>query len=405
MGQSAHPGLRAAWTSALSAVGLVLTAGFLTGCSSSVASAPTVLQGLISTTVVHTDGTTSVGRDGMRLRRGDVVRTGVGGRAELVTSGRLVYVGSQAAVQVLDGAHQQLLHGATVVNALHGPQLRLDVATLDVTTPAGSAVRAERSVVVRIGTLAGAAGVTSSSGRRLTVPALHQAMVGGDALPDSTTPLRLTDDDGEALTVPDLVRDDETLNGVAAGIDTTGGGTARAVDAAWHGPLAPTPSGAGRSERLLPALIAAAGPSRGELGRYDTAVADRRAGGSWGVVARLVGVRSAGVVAALAAFERHQPAGHVTTVAQVLASARAATPGNPGSQPGNNGGGHHPGGNGGSPTPSPSPSPSSSGPVDDVLGTVDDTVGKVLSVLPTPTPTHTSGPAPLVSLPPLPLGP
>jgi hypothetical protein len=343
------------------------------------------------------------------------VRTGPGGRAELVTRSRVVYVGSQAAVQVVDGAHQVLRLGGVVANAQHGaPALDIEVGGLDVHTPSGSAVRAERSVTSRIGALAGASDVTTSAGRRLTIDPLHQTMVGGDALPDSTTPLRLTDDDGEAHAVPDLVRDDETLNGLARGIDSTGPSTTRVVQASWSGPLT-APAGVDRSERLLPAVIAATGPAAGADARYQRAVAYRKAGGSWGVIARLLGVPAQNVVATLAAFEKSQPPGRIGSVAAVLASAgvtdtaHTSHGGHNSDNNSGNGSGDNTGNGGGGPTPT--PSPSASGTVDQVLGTVDDTVGEVLSILPTPTPSPTSSkttilpvPVPSVSLPQLPIG-
>src|SRR4051812_3209340 len=124
MGQSAHPGRTRA---AIAAVGVV-AATTITGCSSSLASATTVLTGVTGASVVHKDGSTAAAVDGLRLRPGDVVRTGTGGRAELVTRARHVYVGSQASVQVLDGEHQQLRHGAMVVDAQGGSSLSLRVA-------------------------------------------------------------------------------------------------------------------------------------------------------------------------------------------------------------------------------------------------------------------------------------
>jgi len=308
--------------------------------------------------------------------------------------------------------------GGVVVNAQDGaPALDIEVGGLDVHTPSGSAVRAERSVTSRIGALAGPTEVTTSAGRRLTIDALHQAMVGGDALPDSTTALRLTDDDGEAHAVPDLVRDDETLNGLARGIDSTGPSTTRVVAASWSGPLT-APRGVGRSERLLPAVIAATGSPGGADARYRRAVDFRKAGGSWGVIAHLLGVPAQDVVATLAAFEKTQPPGRVGSVAAVLASAGLTgnaggshTGGNGGDNGGNGSGDNNNGGHG-SGGPSPSPSPSPSGTVDQVIGTVNDTVGDVLSILPTPTPTPSSSrqtiqlpvPVPSVNLPQLPTG-
>ena len=424
MGQTVHPGRRTGWTAAVTAAAVMGGGLLLSGCSSSVAEAATTLHQPVGVSVVHPDGAVTPGVEGLRVRPGDVVRTATDGRTELVTRSRVVYVGSQAGVQVVDGARQVLRSGAVVVDAQHGPGLDLNVASLTVSTPAGSAVRAERSVTVRVGTLAGTSRVSSSAGRRVTVPALHQTMVGGDALPDSTTPLRLTDDAGEAGAVPDLVRDDRTLTGLARGIDSTGGSTTRVVNASWDGPLT-APQGAGRSERLLPAVIASAGPRDAALALYRTAQRLRSAGGSWGVVARLVGVRASGVVAALAAFERSQPAGHVGSVRSILAGFATNGPGGggptvngPGGGPGTgssgNGGnnnGSNDNGGGGNPSPSPSPSPSGG-----VVGTVTDTVGTVLSILPSPSPTRTTGdgsgllpdpvasvPVPDVTLPGLPL--
>src|SRR4051794_6979255 len=206
MGQSAHPGRRAARRGTATTVAVALgAAATLTGCSSSLTAATTTLQGVVNATVVHRDGTAVTAINGLRLRAGDLVRTGLAGRAELVTRSRTVYVGSDASVEVVDGAHQELRHGAAVVDAQEGPGLALQVAGLSVAVAEGAATRAERSVTVRVGALAAATHIVSATGRSLTVPALHQVMVGGDALPDSTTPLRLTDDDGEARAVPDLV--------------------------------------------------------------------------------------------------------------------------------------------------------------------------------------------------------
>ena len=421
MGQTVHPGRRARGVALLAAGSLAATP-FVAGCSGSVASAPTTLRGLVAATVVHTDGSTRPGINGLRLRPGDVVRTGGGGRAELVTRDRVVYVGSTAAVQVVDGEHQVLRRGAVVADAQRGPDLDLAVASLDVTVSAGSATRAERSVTSRIAALAGPTDVRSSAGRRLTIDSLHQALVGGDALPDVTTPLRLTDDDGEAHAVPDLVRDDETLNGLAHGIDSTGPATARVITASAELGALSAPAGVGRSDRLLPAVIAATGSSSGAEQRYSRAVSYRKAGGSWGVIAHLLGVAARGVVATLAAFERTQPPGRIGSVAAVLASAGLGAGrtgigsgnGETNSSPRSHGHGSDEGGDSQGGGPSSSPTPSPSGPVGTVLGTVDDTVGEVLSLLPKPTPTPTPTrtattpklplPLPSVSLPRLPIG-
>jgi hypothetical protein len=386
MGQSAHPGrARVALT-----VAALAAATTVTGCSSSLKSATTVLTGVAAATVVHTDGSSAAAVPGLRLRPGDLVRTGAGGRAELVTRSRHVYLGSEASLQVLDGENQQLRHGALVVDAQHGSGLDLRVAGLDVSAPAGTAVRVERSVTVRLGALSGSTRVVSGTGRSLHVPALRQVIVGGDALPDSTAPLRLTDDDGEAHAVPDLVHDDEAINGLARGIDGTGSATASVVTASWHGPLTRTPSGVGRSERVLPVVIASAGPASDAIHRYRTAVALRSQGGSWGVVAHVLGVGSARVVDQLALLERTQKPGSIGDAQQVLAAIAQAAVGNgSGRGPGDGGGTDGNGNGGGNGGPHPSPSPSSS-PSQQPVDTIGQTVGKVLSLVPTPTGSPTS---------------
>jgi hypothetical protein len=149
---------------------------------------------------------------------------------------------------------------------------------------------------------------------------------------------------------------------------------------------------------LLPAVIAATGSAAGADQRYSRAVDYRKAGGSWGVIAHLLGVPAQNVVATLAAFERTQPPGQIGSVAAVLASVSAAGNGagggshGGGRDTGNNGGGQDTGTTGGhgSGGPAPTPSPSSGGgTVGQLVGTVDNTVGQVLSILPTPVPTPT----------------
>ena len=408
MGQSAHPGRTRA---AIAAVGVVVATS-LTGCSSSLASATTVLTAVVDASVVHADGSTAAAVDGLRLHSGDVVRTGSGGRAELVTRARHVYLGSQGSLQVVDGEHQQLRHGALVVDAQHGSGLTLDVAGLAVSAPAGTALRAERSVTVRLGALAGTSHVVSTTGRALDLAALHQVVVGGDALPDSTTPLRLTDDDGESHAVPALVHDDQSLVGLARGIDGSGAATARVVTTAWHGPSIHTPAGVARSEGVLPVVIAAAGPAAEAAHRYSSAVALRKAGGSWGVVAHLLGVGASRVVDELAVLQRTQTPGTLGNAQQILAAIAAGSgasgggaAGGGGSGGGNGGnsggGGTGGGGGGGGDNPRPSPSPSSS---QQPLDTVSQTVGQVLSLVPTPTATPTGLlPTSITSQLPLPL--
>src|SRR4051795_11732667 len=107
MGQTARN--RAKPTSRSSRAGAValacgLLAGTVTGCGSPLSAATTTLHGVVDASVVHANGVVVAAVEGLRLRRGDVVRTGPQGRAELRTRGRVVYEGSAAAVQMIDGA-------------------------------------------------------------------------------------------------------------------------------------------------------------------------------------------------------------------------------------------------------------------------------------------------------------
>jgi hypothetical protein len=378
MGQITHRGPSAA---AMVALGCVAST-VLVGCGGSVAGAPTTLLGVVEAQVVHANGSVVTGVNSLQLHRGDLVRTGPAGRAELHTRSRTVYIGSDSAVQVLDGARQNLRHGALVVDAKSGPGLALDVGDLAVQAPHGSAVRTERGVTTRVGTLIGRTDLTTDTGRSMQVPALSQVVVAGTALPDDASPLRLTDDDGEAHAAPSLVRDDLALNSLATGIDTTGRETIESVAAAWHGSLVATPVGVAHSEQVLPIVIAAAGQPKHPQDRYREAVALRTDGGSWGVIAHRLDTDSGQVLAALGLFERGASTGHVGSVPPSLrlftsvldnASSNAVST-TPSSRPSS-------GGHTSSPHPSPSPSATESG----LVGTVTDTINKVLKVLPTPT--------------------
>lgn len=392
MGQRAHPArARKGWVPALVASVVAAATVTLSGCTSSVASAPTVLERADQVSVVHSDGSTVDGVSGQRLRRGDVVRTGPSGRADLVTRARIVHVGSDASVRIANGARQELRHGAVVVDAQHGPGLELQAAGVTVTTPSGSAVRAERAVTVRVGTLAGSARLSSDTGRVLALPSLFQVVIGGDALPDSPSALRLTDDDGEARAVPQLVSDDESLSSLAAGIDAAGTSTTRLVTVSWNRPVDAVPAGMGGSEQVLPIVIASAAGGARETADYRKAVLWRKQGGSWGVVAHLLGVRAGSVVDVLAVLERSQPPGVVGSIPAVFAALNRAAllsgrrP-NGAARPGGSSGSGR--GAGGSPAPRPSPTDL----VRSARDTVSATVAQVLAILPTPTPPPTSSP-------------
>jgi hypothetical protein len=372
------------------------------------AQATTSLRDVSHAVVVSRLGAARPARDGMLVPPGSVVRTGRDGHATLVTRSRDVLLGAHAADQVVDGARQQLRTGTAVVDSVHGPGLRLDLAGDVLTVASGAATEAGRSVMVRVGSLQGAAVLQAPGGRRLVVPALHQAVATGDSLPVSTTPLQLSDSSSEATAAPLLVGDDEALRTLAHGIDSTEPAGLGTVDAAWRGDAVGVATPAVRSERALPVLIAMATPrSEGVLRtRLTRAATYRHAGASWGVVLHLLDGRSAAVLRAFDAVDSSPDgqlgAASAQTVASVTGGRRSAAGSRrSGGRPDRSGGGtRHRGGSSGNPRggspgqppgggspvsvpPVPTPTPA---PVQKLLKTVGGVVKGVVGLLPTPTP-------------------
>ena len=404
-GAARRPGLLvAALVTALTAaaVGVVLSRS-----DQPLSRAATTLAAVHDVTVIHPDGSHRRGRDGMRLAAGDVVRTASDGWAQLRTRSRITRLEGASVVAVQDGARQQLRTGSAVVDATHGPGLTLAVGDDTVQVPAGGATEADRSASIRVGQLAGAAELTGPAGRRLSVPALHQAAAAGDSLPTGSTPLRLTDDAAEAATAPRLVAEDLALRQLAAGVDRTGAATAGAVEASWTGRTAPMAAGVPRSEAVLPVVIADATWGGSRQQRYDHAVDWRRQGGSWGVVLELLGGRSGAVLAVFDSLSRKVAPGGIAAVTAALArggSRHARGGGGPstagGGATGATTGGHGTGagtgtrrtsggsGSAGPPTPAPSPS---QGLVGGLVTTTNHLLSGVLSLLPTPAPSASGG--------------
>jgi len=234
------------------------------------------------------------------------------------------------------------------------------------------AVRVDRGFSTRVSVYSGGARATTSD-RRLDVPRLHQAAVAGRALPDRPTPLRLTGDDWESLVIPAVTAADAELSQIARGIDRdvrlTDSSRVQVLPAVYRGALTELPSGAARSEALLPVAIGLAVDST----RVPRARQLRGEGGSWGVVAALVGARTASVSARLAQLlaEPGEQAA-LAPVAEAPASSGVGGPdpqpaGSPSPSPRPNG--PRPSGSQ-APSASPSPSPSSS----DVVDTIRDLI-------------------------------
>ena len=379
-------GLRAclAWTVSGAAL-----AALLSGCGGGGSSA-TRLAESADAQVVTAAGQSIAAHPGLTLHVGDEVRTGPGGAAVLVTGDRRAYLGGQGNYTVRGRSAGVLRHGAFVVDARHGPALA--VTSGPVTAQIGrSAVRVEHGFAVRVGVLAGRAVTVSADPatgpQQMSLPSLYQVVVAGRGL-TGKTPLTLTDDDAERLVVSDLVGDDTQLTQTAAALDTgaEGRAIAQVVSADFGSSAVPR---RGISEIALPMAMARAvtGSSTDQTAlatRYGQARTLRDDGGSWAVVARLIGTDATATSHAIDALLIGVPsAGTVLAVAPVGTGAGAGTSGGAsgtrtsgGNQPGDNNTGSHAPSSGNSPGPSPSPSPSPS------PGTLQKVVDGVLGVLP-----------------------
>jgi hypothetical protein len=306
VGQSRHAGLRFGVRGLAAAVGLALGASVVAGCGSAPAPGVTQLENVAQITVITPDGVSSAGYSGEYLRAGDVLVTGSAGGAILQTGSRQVWLGPSARLTLVDGADQVLSAGAVVVNALVGPALHVRVDGFEVRTPSGAAVRIERGYAIRVGVLIGRA-LVAGGGLSATVPALHQILATGLALPAGPAPpLQLTDDAAERAVDPQLVADDLGLRAEATGLDAPSlHGLRRAIEATVFrisGAFVTAPADA-VSETVLPLLIAQTARGSGSLAsRYAEARSLRAAGGSWGVIAHLLGttaLRAAGALQTL----------------------------------------------------------------------------------------------------------
>jgi hypothetical protein len=380
------------------AVSGTVAATLLTGCGGGSSSA-TRLTKVSDAQVVTAAGQTVAARPGLTLRVGDQVRTGPDGAAVIATGERRAYLGGQGMYTVRGRSSGVLGRGAFVVDGRHGPALT--VTSGPVTARIGrSAVRVEHGFAVRVGVLAGRPVTVSADPaggpQQLSVPSLFQVVVAGRGLA-GTSPLTLTDDDAERLVVPDLVGDDVQLNRTAVALDAGSEGRAivRIASADFGATASPRRP---ISETALPMAMARAvvGSSTNQTAlqqRYGRATTLRNDGGSWAVVARLIGTDATATSSAIDALLVGVPsAGTVLAAAPGGPGSRTVTGGgtqarssgsNNSSNGGGNGSGHSPsGGNPGShPSPSPSPSP----------GPLQQVVDGVLGVLP-PVTAPTSSP-------------
>jgi hypothetical protein len=371
------------------------------------ASADTYVTSVRNAVIRLANGTEQIAQIGAVLPRGAQLRTGQEGGAELSTAGRNVYVGALSTVDVLDGVRQSLSRGQLMVDSRKGPRLQLATDAGAVVARAGALVRVERrAFVLRLGVFSGSADITASGRRAITpVAALHQVQVNYGAPAGAVKPLALTDDRWETLLVGDLVSADQDLNHLAASLGGNDGKAfLTAAPVAFRVPAAAP--GPALGEQVLEVALAQAatkgpGGAAATLSFVQTAYAD---GGSWGVVAALVGARVTAVSALLdAALTPGGPpptaviAGPVGNLPGIFGPPATAGPTTPTGRPQVR------------PTVTPTRTPPSGPPPSSASpGVVDGLVATVLRLLPLPTtapaahvpaaPTPVATPTPLIGL-------
>ena len=375
---------------------LVLLAGVaLTVRGSDPAREPTFVSQARAVTLTLPDGQTSTPSGRTRVPAGATVRTAAGGSAVLTTADREVLLGSDTAVTVVDGERQQLAQGLVMIDARSADALRLEAGAGTVTSPRGAVVRVERGLLLRVASFRGGAEV-QAAGRKAssTVTALHQVQVPYGGLPGRVTALALTRDGWERRFAQGLVSRDVDLNGLAAGLAADD--RARASVAVPALLMTGDPVGAG--ELALSYLVARA-TGQDEQKIFAQVRSLRDEGGSWGVVAELVGasvVRVSGVLDVLP----EAPTGPLLAGPDRVVPAVTAAPVVGGATPR-----PRPTGGTASPRPTATPAPSSTpGPLAPVTDPLQSVIDAVVSALPAPVASLVPAPlrTPVSLLPPLP---
>ena len=287
--------------------------------------ADTVLEQGRGAALVLPDGTSRPAVEGERVPRGATVEAGTAG-AVLQTRDRRTYLGQATAVTVRDGARQWLRKGYVMVDATDAPGLELATDAAVVEAAEDSLVRVVAGPLVRVGVLRGASATVRATGRRAStdVPRYYQAQVASGGLPSAASPLLLVGDRFERDLARELYDADRDLNALARRLDTAGaagpavlsvlratvsdlpagsdlpvGSDAPAgSDASARSDL-PVVDGAPDSERALGFLLARAVAPAAPAPAYVEVRGLRTAGGSWGVVAAIVGASPNDVSGAL----------------------------------------------------------------------------------------------------------
>lgn len=308
------------------AVVLLAAVGVAT-LSDPTASTPTVLREGADAQLVLADGTRRPAVVGESVPDGAQVRTGRSA-AVLATRDREVHLTPSSEVTVLDGSTQQLDAGSLVVDARGAAGLDVRTAAATIKTRRGVVLRVDDGPLTRITQLAGD-GVQVRARDRTTrdgVPRLYQLLVARGSRPSTPSPAMLRGDAIEQRLVGELAAADRMLDVLSAELSegegdvTTGapsgvevvaaGGPARPAVAVLAALRSDLPSvepasqvGPAAGERALAYLLATAGEEGdGVEDRFDRVRELRRAGGSWGVVAALLGIDVGDVGARLAAL-------------------------------------------------------------------------------------------------------
>lgn len=293
--------LRPTWQVVLAGGLSVLTAATvaLVAHTADPATADTYVTSVHNAVIRLADGSERPAEVGDQLPKGSQLRTGERGGAQLVTDGRSVYVGAVSTIDVLDGVRQKLQRGQVMVDSRKGARLELATLAGEVASRAGALTRVETAAVLRLGVFEGSATITAT-GRRAstTVPALHQVQVPYGYLPGQVTALALTGDSWESRLASALVNADQDLQHLAASLGGTDGVRLLRVAPAVLRTSPVPPAGAGRGEEALSVALAQAS-GRDVAATYSEVREARTEGGSWGVVAAIVGAQVSRVSALL----------------------------------------------------------------------------------------------------------
>lgn len=268
----------------------------------------TVLQRGEDATLVLGDGTRRPAVEGEPVLSGTTVLAGRAG-AVLATAEREVHLYPSTVVTVVDGVRQVLRSGSVLVDASDAAGLGLDTPGAAVTTREGSLVRVDGGPLTRVGVLRteratepGASVRALGRAAPTDVAQYYQVQVATGGLPGATSPLLLSGDDYELSLARDLVLSDRMLNQIRRTLvtNTVEGGVVLAALNSSVPDVALVAAAAPDTERALGYLIATATSGGSEADRFVRVRGLRSAGGSWGVVAAIVGSTVDGVGAQLA---------------------------------------------------------------------------------------------------------